>query len=389
MKKGLMTMMALMLGMSGMMAQSTVVVAGAGDATIEQGETLEIRCDGSPITFTNDGKIVLTSFKDYDITIPDLTNLKITGAGDVKSRGKLTFPVLDILISGTGDADLNVECDTIKAKLTGIGDLKLNGHCHYLEATITGLGDLDFNNFKADSLFIEKTSKSKSEWKWEYGTSDGNNGESKQHKSLLFHPNWDGFEAGLNMLLSDLPNGDFKGSYALLEQRPLKSWNFNFNIAAAGIAFSRTHRAGLYTGIGLGWNNYSFNNPVRLYTDDFGLVCDPIDEEVEGRVKKSKLGVLYVQSPLMLEVRPTRKTYIAFGVTGGFRINAWTKIKFQDGYVEKSHNDYYINRFKLDASVRGGGSHMGFYANYNLLPVFDESKAPTAHSLSFGLSWNF
>lgn len=389
MKKGLMTMMALMLGMSGMMAQSTVVVAGAGDATIEQGETLEIRCDGSPITFTNDGKIVLTSFKDYDITIPDLTELKITGAGDVKSRGKLTFPVLDILISGTGDADLSVECDTIKAKLTGIGDLKLNGHCHYLEATITGLGDLDFNNFKADSLSISKTPKGKSSWKWEYESGDGKNSESKQHKSLLFEPHWNGFEAGLNMLLGPGPNADFTGEYTLLEQRPLKSWNFNFNIADIGIAFTRTHRAGIYTGIGLGWNNFSFNTPVRLEKGENSLHCYAIDEDLEGRVKRSKLGVLYLQSPLMLEVRPTRKTYIALGVTGGFRINTWTKIKFSDGDVEKAHKDYYINRFKLDASLRAGGDDLGFYANFNLLPFFDESKAPTAHSLSFGLSWNF
>ena len=382
-------MMALMLGMSGMMAQSTVVVAGAGDATIEQGETLEIRCDGSPITFTNDGKIVLTSYKDYDITIPDLTSLKITGAGDVKSRGQLTFPVLDILISGTGDADLSVECDTIKAKLTGIGDLKLNGHCHYLEATITGLGDLDFNNFKADSVAVSKTGKGKTSWKWEYESGDEKSNEPKKHKSLLFDPYWDGIDLGLNMLLGDGSNGDFHGEYTLLEQRALKSWNFNFNIADIGIAFTRTHRVGLYSGIGLGWNNFSFNTPVRLEKGENSLNCYAIDEDLEGRVKRSKLGVLYLQSPLMLEVRPTRKSYIAFGVTGGFRINTWTKIKYSDGDVEKAHKDYYINRFKLDASLRGGGSHMGFYANYSLLPFFNESKAPTAHSLSFGLSLNF
>lgn len=380
MKKGLLTMMALMLGMSGIMAQSTLVVAGAGDATIKQGDVFEVKCDGSPITFTPDGAVVLTSYKDYDVTIPELRELKLTGAGDVTGKGKLVFPKVNILISGTGDASLNVECDTIVARLTGIGDLKLNGHCHYLEATITGLGDLDFNNFVADSLSIVKSGKRDSK--------SSSNEESKK-TSLLFNPHWQGVDAGLNILLGPGPNADFTGDYALLEQRPLRSWNFNFNIADIGIAFSRSHRVGLYTGIGLGWNNFSFNTPVRLEKGEDKLICHAIDEEAEGRVRRSKLGVLYLQSPLMLEIKPTRKTYIAIGVTGGFRINTWTKVKFRSGDVEKTHKDYYINRFKLDASLRAGGRGWGFYANYNLLPFFNESNGPTAHSLSFGLSLNF
>ena len=70
MKKGMITMMALMLGMSGMMAQNTVVVAGSGDVSLRKGEVLEVRCEGQPITFTPDGTIVLSSYKDYDLTMP-------------------------------------------------------------------------------------------------------------------------------------------------------------------------------------------------------------------------------------------------------------------------------------------------------------------------------
>ena len=56
MKKGIITMMALMLGISGMMAQNTVVVAGSGDVSLKHGEVLEVRCEGQPITFSLDGK---------------------------------------------------------------------------------------------------------------------------------------------------------------------------------------------------------------------------------------------------------------------------------------------------------------------------------------------
>lgn len=379
MKKGMITMMALMLGMSGMMAQGTLVVAGSGDVTITQGETFEAKCDGKPEIISNDGKIVLTSHKDYDLTLPSLQALRMTGSGDVESKGILNYPNLDILISGVGDANLTVESDTILATLTGIGDLILNGHCSFLQATVTGLGELDLKGLNADSVSITNP-------RGGHHTLEGN---WEKENGLIYNPNWSGFEAGLNMLLGPGPNTDFVGEYALLDQRTMKSWNFNFNITDIGLAFTPSHRAGIFTGIGLGWNNYRFNNPVRLEKGADRLVCTTIDESVEGHVKKSKLGVLYLQAPLMLEFRPSRHSYIDLGVTGGIRIDAWTKVKYYDGVRIKIHDDYYINRFKLDASLRAGGENLGFYANFNLLPLFAKGKAQDAHCLSLGLSLVF
>ena len=167
----------------------------------------------------------------------------------------------------------------------------------------------------------------------------------------------------------------------------MRSWVFNFNIADVGIAFDRRHIAGLYTGIGLGWNNYSFNKPIKVVKGDTDLEYEPLDA---ATWRRSKLGVLYVQAPLMIEVRPTRRLFIAAGVTGGLRIDGWTKVKFQNGDKVKEHSDYYLNRFKLDASLRiGKNDGWGFFANYNLLPTFDEAHAPTCHTTSFGFSLNF
>ena len=210
-----------------------------------------------------------------------------------------------------------------------------------------------------------------------------------QPRTLLFDPHWCGVDAGLNLLLGPGSAANFEGEYAFLQLKPLKSWNFNFNIADVGIAFSRNHVAGLYTGIGLGWNNYSLNNPVRLVKGDQHIEANWVDENAEGHVRKSKLGVLYVQAPLMIEVRPTRGLFIAAGVTGGLRIDTWSKIKFEDKYKEKVRSDYYVNPLKLDATLRAGGSDMGFYASFNLLPLFEETCGPTSHTLNVGFSLLF
>lgn len=381
MKKGMITMMALMLGMSGMMAQNTLVVAGAGDVTLRQGETLQVLKEGTPVTFDDYDRISLTSYEDYDLTLPTLQSIRLTGSGDLQSDGLLTYPNLNIMVTGVGDANLNVECDTIRAILSGIGDLNLTGHCRYLEANVTGLSDLNFNDFTADSMFVNKTGGSEVHVSLPEG--------SYRHESLIFDPNWSGFEAGLNMLLGPGVNTEFTGDYALLEQRTGKSWNYNFNISDVGIAFTHSHRVGIYTGIGLGWNTFRFNNPVRLEKGEGQLNCNLIDEATEGHVKKSKLVVLYLQAPLMIEVRPTRNSFIALGVTGGVRLDSWNTIKFDNSKI-KTHSDYYINRFKLDASVRAGKNNgLGFYANFNLLPFFAEGKAQDAYCATFGLSLNF
>lgn len=373
--------MALMLGMSSLMAQKTLVVAGSGDATLKQGDTLEVKCEGTPVTLDDHEKIVMSSYKDYDLTLPSLQSIRITGSGDLQGIGTLTYPNLDILITGTGDANLNVECDTIKAILTGIGDLNLSGHCRFLKATVTGIGDLNIENFTADSLSVNKTDSKEVHITLSEGP--------VRHKSLIFDPNWNGFEAGLNMLLGPGANTEFTGDYALLNQRTISSWNYNFNIADIGIAFTHTHRAGVYTGIGLSWNTFRFKNPVRLENGEDDLVCNPIDELTEGLVKSSKLCVLYIQAPLMIEVRPFPKYFIGAGIIGGIRIDAWNTIRFENSKVV-TEEDFYINRFKLDASLRiGRKESFGVYANYNLLPFFVKGKAQEAHCLSFGLSLNF
>ena len=224
-----------------------------------------------------------------------------------------------------------------------------------------------------------------------YGTvkaQDTNNGrEEKPHnKGLLLDAHWNGFEAGLNMLF-DIPHNADNGFQAL-ETRPLRCWYFGFNIADVGVAFNRKHTAGLFTGIGLGWNNFSWNNDVKIAYGSDNETCMPVSIDSDQEVKNSKYGVLFVQAPLMIEIRPTRSLYIDAGVTGGLRIAQWNRVKFAD---KSQHKDYYsggISQFKLDASLRVGGDDMGFFASYALLPLFETTGAKV-YPFSVGFSINF
>lgn len=366
----------------------SIIMAGSGDVRIEQSQDgFSLRRDSKNTSerLIMNGSLLLKGSSDYEVALPQLDEVVLRSSGDVIGRGTIKGQTLRILAMGSGDIVLDVDYDTVNVQMTGSGDVTLKGRCKVIDAKILGSGDLKMSQLQYADSNITATGSGEvlSNGHRDVVEHKSHQGKRSEKKSLLYDANWNGFEAGLNMLM-----GPGSVGYEYLELRPMRSWVFNFNIADVGIAFDRRHTAGLYTGIGLGWNNYSFNNPVRLTKGENHLEAEWIDP-AESVVKRSKLGVLYVQAPLMIEVRPTRRFYIAAGVTGGLRVNTWTKIVFRSGDVNKVHSDYYVNPFKLDATLRIGGNNLGFFAQYNLLPTFDEAHAPTCHTANFGFSINF
>ena len=352
-------------------------VTGSGDVVVSQTPgRFSLKKEGKVVTDyrVESELLLLSSSDDYEVEVSQLENIQLLSSADVVSKGTIKGDYINIYNSGSGDMVMELDYDTVHVLLNGSGDIILRGRCNVLQATVLGSGGLRVDGLNAVESNVVETSSTKE---------DQSKDSRPVKKSLLYDANWNGFEAGLNLLMG--PNS---AGTNYLELRPLRSWVFNFNIADVGIAFNRRHTAGLYTGIGLGWNNYSFNHPVRLTKGANQLEAEWIDPAVSA-VKRSKLGVLYIQAPLMVEMRPTRHFYVAAGVTGGLRVDTWTKIVFRSGDVNKVHSDYYVNRFKLDATLRIGGNNLGFFAQYNILPTFDEAHAQTYHTANFGFSINF
>lgn len=209
--------------------------------------------------------------------------------------------------------------------------------------------------------------------------------KSSKKKSHTFNPHWAGFDGGLNMLVDPSVMNVYTGPHESMAVRPLRSWYFGFNLVDLGVAFDSEHKVGMFTGLGLGWNNYSWKNHVRMTVENNQLVNNLLPDD--RPVKNSKFGLLYAQAPLMFEVRPTRHMFIDFGVTGGIRLAAWNRIKYSDGSNEKTYSNYLTNLFKCDASFRIGGDNLGFFINYALVPTFVKGRdAAKAHPLMLGFS---
>jgi hypothetical protein len=295
-------------------------------------------------------------------------------------------------MNGSGDMLLHLEYDTVFINHKGSGNIYLTGQCKVLYADVSGSGGMDAEQFRVRESYVKATGSGKVKTS---SVADGSEQNSrnkfKVHKNLLYDAHWNGFETGLNMLV----NTNVDHSPQNLSIRPMRSWYFGFNIADVGIAFNKKHQAGLFTGVGFGWNNFSWSNNIHIGYDEEGHVYTVEPNDDERIVRNTKYGALFLQVPLMLEVRPTPYLYIDLGVTGGVRIAQWNRIK----YAVKPHEKYYYNGatgtklLKLDASLRVGVKNVGFFANYALLPLLEIKDTETSnimvHPLSFGFSINF
>ena len=79
----------------------------------------------------------------FDITLPQLTEVKISGCGTVTSTD--TFPSpndFKARISGAGNMDLNVDAQMVEASVSGSGDIALGGLAEQIEQRISGSGNI-------------------------------------------------------------------------------------------------------------------------------------------------------------------------------------------------------------------------------------------------------
>lgn len=166
-----------------------------------------------------------------------------------------------------------------------------------------------------------------------------------------------------------------------------KSINVNFYPVIYRFALLKSggQRIYLSTGIGLQLYNFRYENTVLYKRSPASVITDSMD------YKKDKLGVDYLNIPLML----TFKTKIAkdnwlvygFGITGGYRIASWNKLRSSELGKQKIHGDFDLSDFNecITAEV-GWEGIIRFYASYQLSSLYNTgSTGLDMHPISFGV----
>lgn len=131
-------------------------VSSGIDVVIRQGdmESLEVEADDNLMehirTEVVDGTLKIHTDKNIRrakrkvayLEYRDITDIRISSAGDVKGVNTLKTESLSVDISSAGDLDLDVEVEEIRVDISSSGDARISGSADRLRADLSSAGDL-------------------------------------------------------------------------------------------------------------------------------------------------------------------------------------------------------------------------------------------------------
>lgn len=87
------------------------------------------------------------------VYVPVNQNLKriaMVGSGDIKLVHRLKVDKLQCSVTGSGDAEINVQAKELHLQVKGSGDIEAQGETETLHAQLTGSGDIDASKVNAN-----------------------------------------------------------------------------------------------------------------------------------------------------------------------------------------------------------------------------------------------
>lgn len=207
-----------------------------------------------------------------------------------------------------------------------------------------------------------------------------------------FRGHWSGIEFGLANYTYNR-SMDLPDDIAYMSLITGKSNSFNFNPSQLSIGLTR--RFGFVTGIGLNWNCYRFegNNSITVGPDRTIAELIPSGESA---VKKSKFSTLYLNVPLLIELQIpagySNSLNVAAGVIGGLKLNAATRIVFQDKETLKTNGDFNLNLLRAGFTARVGYKNCMLFGTYYGTPWFREARGPNGRNpepFELGIAFTF
>ncbi len=88
------------------------------------------------------------------VTMPSLKRLGIYGSGLVTNETPFEADLVELVIAGDGELDVNFECTTMKTTISGSGEIKLRGKGEFLESRNSGSGKIKAENFITETANI-------------------------------------------------------------------------------------------------------------------------------------------------------------------------------------------------------------------------------------------
>ncbi len=207
-----------------------------------------------------------------------------------------------------------------------------------------------------------------------------------------FRGHWTGIEFGINNFLDEDLTLSREGDASFMDLNTSRSTAVNLNFAQFSLGFGTSY-FGVFTGLGIEFNNYFFDNNNTIAEIDDQVFGIPLDGQ---NLSKSKLTTTFLRIPVMLEgqfpkTNRGKRVFVSAGIIGGFKLGSHTKVVFDNNGKDKSKDkdDFNINPFRYGLSARLGYGCIAIYSDYYFTPMFVREKGPELHPFNVGLALTF
>jgi len=246
----------------------------------------------------------------------------------------------------------------------------------------------------------------------------GNHDRGMEHWPMMcrkgkYNGHWAGVDFGWNGYVNSNFNMSFPANQKYLDLNSSRSMTVNLNPVELNLNIAKNH-FGLTSGLGFTFNNYFFSNSTLLVHDSSTLMAYRLVDQNGNKadMKVNKLTVVWLTVPVLFEYQTNsgikwNSFHLTAGVVGGVRICAYTKQQFYSRYTTyymqddngmnigsvyvdnkftRTHSQYHLNPFKLDATVRIGWSFLNFFANYSVTQMFQKNEGPELYPWAIGIT---
>ncbi len=125
--------------------------------TVRDGELLVKKRDNSNLFNLDDGRIGLR------ISMPELRDVKLSGASKARISGFQEMSALDAELSGAVEAEFDIRADRLVLDATGAARTTLKGHARSAKITLTGACQLDATDMEMDEANVRAIGASRAE----------------------------------------------------------------------------------------------------------------------------------------------------------------------------------------------------------------------------------
>ncbi len=383
------------------------------------------------------------------IITPEINSIKLSGAVSLAGANVIESPELKLNLSGATSATLEVNAEELDTRLSGAASLTISGTTENHTASANGASQLRAQQLNTQTTRVKAsgashamvnaterieadgsgtsrisfdtepaskeiktsgmasvndlTANTSNHSSFEPGDTtrvrlgnrdfiivddEDNNKLRIEKRSRSFRNNWSGFELGINGYLSPSNEFSLQGDAELIDLRYEKSVIVNINFFQQSFPLIKNN-LGIFTGVGLSFNNYRFDNQTRMLYDREGLTF----VEDEKPMLKNKLTLTWITVPLMLEFQTdgskrSEKFHLAGGMILGTRIGTHAKYVYDENgkkQKEKDYNNFHVPPFRFDIQGRLGWGRVNLFANYSLNSLFLADKGPELYPFSVGI----